>query len=154
MPSVTRAPIERRIVSGGQIPVTFECVFKSQWAAITSQISCKGITVLSAYCQLLHWKRFALHFHIKISQAFYGSLGQSVKNTYPLCTVSFYKNGTFSSPVLLMLNILFFLPIWGWKYSCITLKFFECRFRFSMYWVINVPFIELLLALSIWHIIH
>ena len=48
----------------------------------------------------------------------------------------------------------FFLPIWGWKYSCITLKVFECRFRFSMYWVINVPFIELSLALSIWHIIH
>ena len=31
-----------------------------------------------------------------------------MKNTYPLCTVSFYKTGTFSSPVLLMLNILFF----------------------------------------------
>ena len=91
MPSVTRAPIERRIVSGGQIPVTFECVFKSQWAAITSQISCKGITVLSAYCQLLHWKLFALHFHVKISQAFYGSLGQSVKNTYPLCTFLFIR---------------------------------------------------------------
>ena len=143
MPSVTRAPIERRIVSGGQIPVTFECVFKSQWAAITSQISCKGITVLSAYCQLLHWKLFALHFHVKISQAFYGSLGQSLKNTYPLCTVSFYKTGTFSSPVLLMLNILFFS-------TDLRLKIF----RFSMYWVINVPFIELLLALSIWHIIH
>ena len=48
MPSVTQAPVERRIVSGGQIPVTFERVFKSQWVAITSQISCKGITVLFA----------------------------------------------------------------------------------------------------------
>ena len=33
MPSVTRAQVERGIVSGGQIPVTFECVFKSQWAS-------------------------------------------------------------------------------------------------------------------------
>ena len=53
----------------------------------------------------------------------------------------FYKTVFFFRPMLLMLNILIFLPIWGWKYSCVILKF---RFRFSMYWVINVPFIELL----------
>ena len=37
-----------------------------------------------------------------------------------------------------MLNILISLPIWGWKYSCIILKFLKCRFRFSMCWGINV----------------
>ena len=57
MPSVTRGPVERRIVSGGQIPVK-EGVFKSQWAAMTSQISCKGITVLSAYCHTLAMETF------------------------------------------------------------------------------------------------
>ena len=62
----------------------------------------------------------------------------------------FIKLLFFSGPVLLMLNILIFLPIWGWKYSCVILKFLKCRFHFSMYWS---PFIELLLAFSIWHII-
>ena len=62
----------------------------------------------------------------------------------------FYKTVFFFRPMLLMLNILIFLPIWGWKYSCVILKFLKCCFRFSIYWVINVPFIELLLALSIW----
>ena len=47
----------------------------------------------------------------------------------------FIKLLFFSGPVLLMLNILIFLPIWGWKYSCIILKFLKCRFHFSTYWV-------------------
>ena len=50
VPIVTRAPIERRIVSGGQISVTFECVFMTQ-----------GITVLSAYCHTLAMKTFLLY---------------------------------------------------------------------------------------------
>ena len=62
VPSVTRAPVERRIVSGGQIPVTFEFVFKSQWAAITWEKSSKGITVLSAYCHTLAMKTFCFPF--------------------------------------------------------------------------------------------
>ena len=62
VPSLTRAPVERRIVSGGQIPVTFERVFMSQWAAITSEISCKGMTVLSAYCHIPWSQRFFLIF--------------------------------------------------------------------------------------------
>ena len=62
----------------------------------------------------------------------------------------FYKTVSFFQHMLLMLNISIFLPIWGWKYSCIILKFLKCCFPFSMYWVINVPFIELLLALNIW----
>ena len=131
----------------GLFPVTIECVFKSQWAAITSKYLAKALQWFPHIVTLLQWKLFALrHFHVKISHASFGS----VKNTNPVYTLSFYKTVIFFRPMLLMLNILIFLPIWGWKYSCIILRFLKCRFRFSMYWVINVPFIELLLALSIW----
>ena len=78
MPSVTRAPVERRIVSGGQISVTFECVFTTQ-----------GITVLSAYGHTLAMKTFCFTFSC---QASFGSLGQSVKNTNPVYTLSLYKS--------------------------------------------------------------
>ena len=97
VPSVTRAPVERRIVSGGQISVTFECVFTTQ-----------GITVLSAYGHTLAMKTFCFTFSC---QASFGSLGQSVKNTNPVYTLSFYKTVIFSGPVILMLNIFTFLPI-------------------------------------------
>ena len=74
------------------------CVFKSQWAAITSQISWKALQCFPHIVTLLQWKLFALHFHVKISQASLGSLGQSVKNTYPVYTLSFYKTVFFFRP--------------------------------------------------------
>ena len=154
VPSVTRAPVERRIVSGGQIPVTIEvwrCFQDTMGSNNIANILQRRYSAFRILSHDLQWKLFALHFHVKISQASFGSLGQSVENTNPVYLFLFIKLLFFSGPVLLMLNILIFLPIWGWKYSCIILKFLKCRFHFSMYWS---PFIELLLAFSIWHIIH
>ena len=61
------------------------------------------------------------------------------------CTLFFFGRKSF---FWLIMNILIVLPILGSKYSCITLNWSLGHFRLSMHWGINVPFIELLLALS------
>ena len=134
MPSVTRAPVERRIVSGGQISVTFECVFTTQ-----------GITVLSAYGHTLAMKTFCFTFSC---QASFGSLGQSVKNTNPVYTLSFYNTVIFSGSALLMLNILIFL-LYRFEAENVLVVFLNFLNVVSILACIGSPFIELLLAFSI-----
>ena len=122
VPSVTRAPVERRIVSGGQSSVTFECVFMTQ-----------GITVLSAYCHTLAMKTFCFTFSC---QASFGSLGQSVKNTNPVYTLSLYKSWIF----------LFFYRFEAENILVLFLNFLNVV---SILACIGSPFITMLLAFSI-----
>ena len=141
VPSVTRAPVERRIVSGGQIPVTFEV-----WRCFQDTMGSNNIANIlqrhySAFRILSHScnENFLLYiFMLKSVRRPLGVWDKVWRTQTQFTLFLFIKLLFFSGPVLLMLNILIFLPIWGLKYSCI--KFLKCRFHFSMYWS---PFIEL-----------
>ena len=69
-------------------------------------------------------------------------LTSHIESCHPLkwlTALFFFGRKSFFWPIM---NILIVLPILGSKYCCITLL------RLTMCWGINVPFIELLLALS------
>ena len=90
--------------------------------------------MLSAYCHTL----------VKISQAFFGSLGQSVKNTNPVYTLSFYNTVIFSGSALLMLNIPIFL-LYRFEAENVLVLFLNVLNVVSILACIGSPFIELLL---------
>ena len=119
----------------GQIPVTFKCVFKSQWAAITSQISCKGITVLSAYCHTLVMKNLLLYiFMLKSVRRLLG-VWDKVWRTQTQFTLFLFIRLLFfpAQCYSCWISLFFCYTDWGRKYSCIILKFLKCCFHFSMY---------------------
>ena len=94
--------------------------------------------MLSAYCHTL----------VKISQAFFGSLGQSVKNTNPVYTLSFYKTVIFFRLSATHAEYPYFsaIPIEAENILVLFLNFLNVV---SILACIRSPFLELLLAFSI-----